>query len=52
MERRIKMNFEIGKFENINYCGTREQWEKITKATEWDDSTDGAYNITYEYTDK
>ena len=34
---------------NINYCGTEEQWNAITKDSGWDSHT-GNYTITYNYT--
>ena len=34
----------------INYTGTEEQWNAITKYRDWDDDT-GRYKITYNYTE-
>ena len=34
---------------SINYRGTEEQWNAITKGIEWDEGT-GNYTITYNYT--
>ncbi|MBQ3572742.1 MAG: leucine-rich repeat domain-containing protein, partial [Clostridia bacterium] len=34
---------------SINYCGTKEQWNAISKANSWDSST-GEYTIVYNYT--
>lgn len=33
----------------INYCGTEEQWNAISKGNSWDDSTSN-HTITYNYT--
>ena len=36
---------------NINYRGTREQWNAITKGSDWNNHTE-YYTITYNYTGK
>ena len=37
------------RLKNINFRGTKEQWDKITKKSNWDKNT-GDYTITYNYT--
>ena len=34
---------------SIKYCGTEEQWNNISKGSDWDSNTDN-YTITYNYT--
>ena len=33
---------------SINYCGTKEQWGKISKGSDWNYNA-GSYTITYNY---
>ena len=36
----------------INYCGSKEQWEKITKESAWNDNTSETLEINYNYVGK